>query len=551
MIGADIVVEVLADEGVRHVFGNPGTTELPLMAALSRSTGPEYVLGLQESVVVGMADGYAQATRRPSFVNVHAMAGLGNALGNLTNAQVQGTPMVVTAGQADQRHLVADPLLSGDLTGLAAPVTKWAHEVRRVDDLEVVLRRAFRDAASPPRGPVFVSLPTDVLQSDAPAGAESRVPASTVLRDSTAPAVQDLLDLLIGTAPERLLLVAGDDVAAAGAVGALVELAEALGAAVLGSSLYGTTVFPTAHPLWAGEVGLTAGDIRETLGRYDRVLVLGGRVFMAYGYGSGPMVPPGVELLQVAEDPHQIARVLPVRLGVVGGLRVTLRELAAGVVKHGDAGRAAASTAELTGAHRANRAEREAAALDRYSDAPMAPQAAVHALLRALPDDIAVVDESMTCDEHVRALHRADGPGRYFAARGGGLGWAMPAALGVSLARDREPVLCVVGDGSTMYSPQALWTAAHERLPVVFAVVNNAQYLMLKQNLRRMTGRDDDDTSFVGMDVHDPTVDFLALARSMGVDAGRAQRPGDVAEAAEFAWSSGRPYLIDIPIGPP
>ncbi|MEV7806702.1 thiamine pyrophosphate-binding protein [Microbispora sp. NPDC088329] len=546
MTGADLVVDVLADEGVRHVFGNPGTTELPLVAALSRRGEPGYVLGLQESVVVGMADGYAQATRRPSFVNVHAMAGLGNALGNLTNAQVQGSPMVVTAGQADQRHLVADPLLSGDLTGLAAPVTKWAHEVRRVDDLEVVLRRAFRDAASPRRGPVFVSLPTDVLQAETPA--TDRTPKSAVIRDGTAPGVEDLLDILLGTAPDRILMVAGDDVSAGDAVGALVELAEALGAAVLGSSLYGTTVFPTTHPLWAGEIGLTAGDIRETLRGYDRVLVLGGRAFMAYGFDPGPMVPSGVELLQIAEDPHQIARFVPVRLGLVGGLRATLRKLAAEVRKRGDAGRAATSAAGLATTHLANRAEREAAALDRYPDSPMAPQAAVHALLRAIPDDVVVVDESMTCDEHVRALHRADGPGRYFAARGGGLGWAMPAALGISLAYEREPVLCVVGDGSAMYSPQAMWTAAHEGLPVVFAVVNNAQYLMLKRNLRRTTGRDD--MSFVGMDVDDPAVDFLALAEAMGVEARRATSPADVAEAAEFAWSLGRPYLIDLPIGP-
>lgn len=549
MKGSEVLLELLRGEGVRHIFGNPGTTELPLIAALSRSSGLDYVLGLQESVVVGMADGYAQATHRPAMVNLHAMAGLGNAVGNLTNACVQGTPLVITAGQADQRHTVSDPLLAGDLTGLAAPVAKWTHEVRRVEDLGVILRRAFCDASSAPSGPVFVSLPVDVLETDDPRDEIVRVPpVSLVHRSSRGAPVEELTSLLLDVEPSQLALVAGDDVASEGAIEELVAVAEALGARVYGSSLHANTVFPTRHPLWAGQLGLSAGEIRGTLEAYDRVLVLGGRAFMAYNYTPGPLVPPTVELLQIALDPHQLGRVSPVRLGMVGHLRATLDDLRKALSEQAEPSRAKASLMELAVVHERAREQEETDALRTYRQSPTSPVAAIHALLGSLPADIAVIDESMTCDDHVRAFHRVTKPGRYFAARGGGLGWGMPAALGVSLGYGHEPVLCVVGDGSAMYSPQALWTAAHEELPVLFAVVNNGQYLMLKNNLRRRYAEQDDGIEFVGMDVDRPTIDFVALARSMGVQAERVQRAAEIAEVAKAAWDSGRPYLLDLPI---
>ncbi|MCX5214517.1 thiamine pyrophosphate-binding protein [Kitasatospora sp. NBC_00240] len=551
MRGSRILLDVLHDEGVRHVFGNPGTTELPLIAELSRSAGPAYVLGLQESVVVAMADGYAQASGRPAMVNLHAMAGLGNAIGNLTNARVQGTPLVVTAGQADQRHLVADPLLAGDLTGLAAPVSKWTHEVRRTEDLGVVMRRAFRDAASAPTGPVFVSLPVDVLETEIPDPDATAV--RTVSELDRAPhgaPVTRLADLLLETDPARLAIVASDDVATEHAVEELVAVAEALGVRVYGSSLHANTVFPTGHPLWAGAFGLSADEIRATLTGYDRVLVLGGRAFMAYNYSPGPLVPPEVEILQIALDPHELGRTAPVRLGLAGHLRTTLQDLQQVLAKRGDPARAREATTELGKAHRAARDAAEAHALSTYSQVPTAPAAAVHAVLRALPPDIIVVDESMTCDDHVRAFHRADRPGRYYTARGSGLGWGMPAALGVSLARGNHPVLCLVGDGSAMYSPQALWTAAREQLPVLFVVVNNNQYLMLKNSLRHRFPQHPDG-GFVGMDIDRPAIDFVALARSMGVHAERVERATDIAEAARAAWDSRGPRLLELPIAAP
>ncbi|MGH8992971.1 MAG: thiamine pyrophosphate-binding protein, partial [Acidimicrobiia bacterium] len=220
--GRQVLIEVLASEGVRHCFGNPGTTELPLIDELSAHPELRYILALQENVAVAMADGYAQASGRPSFVNLHTSAGLGGGVGNLTNALANRTPMVVTAGQQDRRHLLAEPILAGDLVGLAAACTKWQHEVRHLGELGPVLRRAFLDAASAPAGPVFVSIPMDVLDEDGDVSVPAR---SVVERGAVAGGLAELAGLLAGSAPDRLALVVGDEVAAAGALDEVVALA--------------------------------------------------------------------------------------------------------------------------------------------------------------------------------------------------------------------------------------------------------------------------------------------------------------------------------------
>src|SRR3954470_3457125 len=221
--GRDALFDVLRTEGVTHVFGNPGSTELPLMDALASADDLHYVLALQEATAVGMADGYAQATGRPSFVNLHTSAGLGNGIGNLTNAQANTTPMVVTAGQQDYRHIEADPLLAGDLVALARPVSTWSHEVRTLRELGTIMRRAFHDATAPPSGPVFVSIPMSTLdeEGDAPVPAPSRID-----RRVAATALDDLASLLIEPGVGKVAIVAGDEVAHSGAVPALVEVAE-------------------------------------------------------------------------------------------------------------------------------------------------------------------------------------------------------------------------------------------------------------------------------------------------------------------------------------
>lgn len=543
--GSDVLIDVLRSEGVTHIFGNPGTTELPMIDALATVSDIHYVLGLQESTVVGMADGYAQATKRPAFINLHTSAGLGNGIGVLTNSQAANTPLVVTAGQQDYRHIVTDPLLTGDLIGIARSVSKWAHEVRSLGELGTVLRRAFHDAASAPAGPVFVSLPMNYMDEIG----EARVPPpSRIERRAVGGSLEELSDLLTGTPLGRLAIVAGDEVIASGATDALVAVAESLGAPVFDAPLTAFP-FPPTHPLWSGPLAPHAAAIRAKLAAFDRVFLIGSRAFTTYPYAPGPAIPPNVELLHLSPNVHALGRTHAVRLGVAGDPRATLDALLPLLRRTVEVERVTERIAQIRAASAQFHADRNATARGRYGETPMPPMVAAHALLRALPPDSVVVDEGPATTGHVRAFHRVTRPDRYFFVRGGGLGWGMPAALGVSLGFGREPVLCIVGDGAAMYSPQALWSAAHEQLPVVFAVVNNREYNILKNYMRGMEGYNATQGHFIGMDITEPTIDYPALARSMGVAATRVERAGDVGDVVRAAWQSGKPHLLELTIG--
>jgi benzoylformate decarboxylase len=543
--GRSVLLEVLADEGVRHIFGNPGTTELPLMDELSVRPEFEYVLALQENTAVGMADGYAQVTGRPAFINLHTSAGLGGGIGNLTNAMANRTPLVVTAGQQDRRHLVTDPLLAGDLTGLAGAVSKWQHEVRHLPELATVMRRAFKDASTPPTGPVFVSIPMDVLDDTA----DIDVPGKSFIdRRAVGSGLDELADLLASAAPDGVAIVVGDGVAAAGAQAEVIALAEALGARVFGAPLYSNLNFPVPHPLWAGMLVPAAAMVNATLAQYQRVFVIGAQALLVYPYSPGPSIPPSVDLLHLDADAVEVGRTYTTRLGVVADVRATLAALVPVVRDRVDGAKATAALDAARTAREQAIASFDTTARDRYGESPVNPMAAVHALIDALPAGGAVIDEAITTGVYVRNLHLTSEPGTYFFCRGGGLGWGMPAALGVKLGRPDRPVLCVVGDGSAMYSIQSLWTAANLNLPVVFAVVNNRQYAILKGNLAGSGGQAATTGRYVAMDIDQPPVDYVSLARGMGVDAVLAEKATDVADAARAAFDAEKPSLIEIPI---
>jgi benzoylformate decarboxylase len=541
--GAELLVEALVDEGVRYVFGNPGTTELPLVDALVEHDELTYVLALQEASAVGMADGYARATGRPSVVNLHTLAGLANGLGNLANAAAVGTPMVVTAGQQDRRHLIAEPLLSGDLVGLARPLVKWAHEVQTLGELGVAVRRAFRLATAQPPGPVFLGLPMDVLGEVG----EAPLPARSRVDDAPPPgSLGELANLL--AAAERPALVVGDELARANGLAEAAALAEALGAPVFGAPLYAYAVFPSSHPLWRGPLAMSAAGISETLAAFDRVLLLGASAFLVYPYTPGAAVPPGTELLQVHPDAAQLGRTHAVALGVVGDPARAARgltELLRGRVP--DSRRAEALAAGRAG--RAAEAARLAELVEQgREEVPPSPAAAVAAVYARLPADAVVVDESITASTFARAMHAGNDPLSFLFSGAGALGWGLPAAVGVKLARPDRTVVALCGDGSTLYAPQALWSAAHYGVPVVAVVLDNREYRILKHALDRLGGPSAQTGRYVGMDLAEPPVDFVALAASFGVGGRRVDRADELADAVEEALASGEPRLLHVPI---
>ena len=539
----DVLIDILRDEGITHVFGNPGSTEMPLMDALVDAPDIRYVLGLQEATAVGMADGWALATGRTAFVNLHAMGGLGNAMGVLVASKASETPLVVTAGQQDTRHLMTEPWLSGDLVALAAPVTKWAKELRRGDDVGPALRRAFSLARTPPCGPVFLSLPMDILDQDVN---HPTPPASSPPRLGPSPDAAQLAETLAALDPDQVVVLLGDDLPAAASAG-LVAFAEAGGFPVWGTQLTSRTAFPSHHPCWAGVLKPDFADMRAHLQSAQAIVLVGGRAFVAYPYREAEPVPEGIAVLHIADNPEAFGREHAANMALLGDISQTLAAVAQRLAERVDKKKVATRLA-ARGAHRreAREAARKAILAERASG-PLSADAAVLAALDALPEDAIIANDSAATFGRVQDLMTTE-PGRYFFARGGVLGCSMPAAVGASLAT-KGWVVAFVGDGGAMYSPQALWSAAHNKTRTIFVIFNNRRYGVL-QNVAKSLGYANAKAGrFVGMDVVDPAIDFQALSVSMGVPAERADDRDAIGAAIGRALKREGPSLIEIPIG--
>jgi benzoylformate decarboxylase len=546
--GAAVLLEVLRSEGCRYIFGNPGTTELALMDALTGAPDISYIWGLQEASVVAMADGYANASGRPGFVNLHTAGGLGHGMGALINAQVSNTPLVVTAGQQDMRHNLTDPLLSGDLVKIAGPAMKWTTEIINPDQIPVLVRRAFHDCTAAPAGPVFLSLPMNVMEQ---MSTVEIAELSTIDRAAVAGSLDRLSDMLAAIKPGRLALIAGDEISPSGASAEAVAVAEAFGAPVFGSSWPAHIPFPTAHPLWRGNLPTKASEIRAILESYDAIFALGGKSLITILYSEGSAVPEGCKVFQLSSDVRDLGRTYATELSCMGDIKASLTVLLP-MLDRKLARQRGAITA-LREKASADQQSRRAALRDRAIAEAVAPVTtpfvAAAEVVRAIGPRVAIVDEAPATMVSVRSLLDSSSPRQYSACRGGGLGWGMPAAVGWSLGLDREPVVSLVGDGASMYSPQALWTAAYEKLPVTFVVMNNREYNILKNFSKSQPHYLSPRANrFIAMDITDPPIDFLALAAAMGVPARRVERAADIASAVEDGIASNRPNLIEIPI---
>ncbi|MFJ3771834.1 thiamine pyrophosphate-binding protein [Streptomyces sp. NPDC090075] len=530
------LLEILRGEGVDRVFGNPGTTELPFLAALSEAAdAPEYVPGVHEGAVVAMADGYARGTGRPAFVSLHIAAGLANGLLGLLNARRSRTPLVVTAGQQDRRHLQQDPMLSGDLVGLARPAVKAAYDIQHAHDLPLALRRAFALAVRPPAGPVFLSVPMDLMAEET----EVEVPPRTAVPRPGPATGLDRAAELLATA-DRPAIVAGDGVGREHALADLILVAEACGAPVHHQPMADFLNFPATHPLYAGMLPPRHDVIRETLARYDTVLIAGAHAFTPHHYSPGPALPPGLTVVQLDSDPDEIGRNFPADAGLVGALAPSLHRLA-GLLRDRVPG-AAARTKEAGDRHTAERADAEAAARAAYSLAPLAPWAAAHAVAAGLPPDAVVVEEAITVGLLLRRLARLDRPGSYTHAVGGGLGWGIGAAVGRALAEPGRPVVAVLGDGCALFGLQGLWSAARESVPVLFVVMGNGAYRTLQDTYASMGGKGTCPGTELGR------LDFTTAAEFFGVAAVRAGSADHLRELVAGAGELRAPLLVDVPL---
>ena len=455
--------ELFRAHGMTTMFGNPGSTELPMLAEFPADFS--YVLGLQELVVVGMADGYAQASGRPTHVNLHTAPGVGNAVGGIFNAQANKSPLVITAGQQVRAHVAMEANLTNrDATLGPQPYVKWSHEPSRAQDVPAAIARAIHHATLPPRGPAFVSIPMDDWDLDADedrsAQATRRVVNGRALPDPAA--LAQLAALL--EAARSPVMVAGPDIDASGGWADAVALAERQHLPVWATPATGggRLGFPENHPNFVGVLPPAIGPLSETIKEHDVVLVVGSSVFPYYPYIPGPLLAEGSQLIVITSDPGEAARA-PMGDAIVGDVALALKKLV-----------------ELVGeSERPAPVPRPEPGEPPEAD-PLSGSQAMAALADAWPQDGIAVVETPSSTIALRNRLRISAPGSYYFSASGGLGFGISAAVGVQLAQAGRPVVCVLGEGSAQYGITALWSAVAYKVPVTFLVLRNEEYMILK-----------------------------------------------------------------------
>jgi benzoylformate decarboxylase len=512
------VIHLLRSFGIDTIFGNPGSTELPMFRAFPNDF--RYILGLQESVVVAMADGYAQRTRNAAFVNLHSAAGLGHALGNIFTAYRNATPLIVTAGQQARSILPFEPFLfAQQAVEFPKPYVKWANEPARAADVPQALARAFHIAMQPPRGPVFLSIPVDDWDEVAAPVAERHVSRALRADPEALSRVVEALDRA-----EHPVLVAGAEVDRDQAWEDIIALAERHQARVWTSPHAARASFPQNHRLFAGFLPPARDGVRKALTGHDVVLVIGAPVFTYHVEGEGPHIPEDAMLFQLTEDPVA-ASWSPVGDTVVASVRLALRD----ILEHSRAPKREAP---------ALRPERPLVP----AQDPMTAEFVMQTLAAERPADSIVVEEAPTARQPMQAYLPFDRPDTFYTMASGGLGFSLGAAVGIALAEGEKRIIALIGDGSAMYGIQGLWSAAQNRLSIIFIILNNRRYAALEEfkdhfRMDRVVG------------TQLPDIDFVTIANGLGVPGRRVGHANDLAPAIREALNHDQgPTLLDVAI---
>lgn len=541
--GRAAFLQLLIDEGVTHLFGNPGTTELAIMEAVPQFPELRYVLGLQESAVLSMADGFARASNKLAGVNLHCTPGLGHAMGALYNAKFSGSPLIITAGQYELGYGLQEPLLYEPLVPLAQPLVKWAVEVTRIQDLPRIMRRAAKIALTPPTGPVFISLPGSILDDEAELdlGTPTRVDASSRPSD-------EALDRLA----ERLLLaqnpvmIAGRELANHEAFSEAGEMAELLGAAVYQEPVPYNARFPSNHRACMGDLTRKQQKVRETLQQYDLLVCLGADLLRMSPYSPVDPLPDGMPVVHITERDWELGKNYPTEFAIRADVKTTLRALLPVLRSKRSSGQTSRANRRLSELEARNWcAQRDKARRQTSETAksmPIDPRYLMMRLVDALPDNAIVVEEALTAAPALASFLPMQDATSFYGLASGGLGFGLPGAVGISLAQPGRPVVAAIGDGSAMYGIQGLWTAAHLRLPITYVIINNRSYRIIKERLLACRKTD----QFIAMDMKDPPIDFVSLARGLGLKARCITDPNDIDSALRDAVASGVPNLIEV-----
>jgi benzoylformate decarboxylase len=541
--GRSAFLQLLIDEGVTHLLGNPGTTELPIMEVISKYPQLQYVLGLQESIVLAMADGFSRTTGKLSAVNLHCTPGLGHAMGALYSAKFSGSPVIVTAGQYELGHGLTEPLLYDPLVPLAQPLVKWAVEVERIEDLPRIVHRAAKIALTPPTGPVFISLPGSILDDEAEIdlGFPSRVELGTRPSDTV---IERLVARILQA--KRPVILAGKELAEHDAFAEAASFAENIGAAVyLGTVPYNTR-FPSEHALNMGEIGRNQDRVRSILSDYDLLICLGGDLLRMSPYSATEPLPETLPVLHVSERDWELGKNYPTQEAICANVKETLCALLPALALRVNQPYTleAAARCDALGKQNwsAKRREHLAALEAKKAERPIWTEYLMARISESIPADAIVVEEAVSSAPGLAKVLRSNGPHSYYGLASGGLGFGLPGAIGISLAHPGRPVVGVIGDGSAMYSIQGLWTAAHLKLPITYIIVNNRSYRIIKDRLLAMRHTD----AFVAMDLKQPTIDYVGLAKSMGLRTALVSDPATIDETIARMMAGAGPCLIEV-----
>ncbi|BBX04342.1 benzoylformate decarboxylase [Mycolicibacterium moriokaense] len=523
----DVTYDLLRTLGLTTVFGNPGSTEQSFLRDFPDDF--TYVLALQEASALAMADGFAQSTGRPALVNLHTAAGTGNAMGSLIASYRANTPLIITAGQQAREMSITDPYLNNPrATELPQPWVKWSYEPVRAEDVPAAFMQAYAIAMQPPMGPVFLSIPLDDWDKPALGPAVVRTVSERVAPD--AGRLAEFAERI--SAAKRPMVLFGPEVDRAGGWDAGIAFAEKLGAPVYGSALGDRVSFPETHPLYAGVMPMTIAEVEQTVHGHDLVVVVGAQVFRYYPYVAGEYLPEGTELLQITSDTH-LSAVAPVGDSLTGDVTTALTQLTELIEVPADRQRPAPLVRDLHS--------------DLPAQAPMTSNAVYEVISSVKPDDASVVMESTsTMVDLFNWLPTTHSQG-FFATPSGGIGWGVPAAVGVALgdrARGvKRNIIATIGDGSFEYSIQAIWTAAQHKLPIVFVVLRNGEYAILKSfALLEKT------PNVPGLQL--PDLDITSLATGFGCRAVEVDDSDMLAQELTTALNADGPTVIVVPTIP-
>jgi benzoylformate decarboxylase len=508
-------LDLLRAFGIRKVFGNPGSTELPFLSDWPDDI--DYVLGLQEASVIGMADGYAQATRNAGFVNLHSAAGVGNALGNIYTAYRNQTPLVITAGQQARSILPLQAFLYAERASeFPRPYVKFSVEPARAEDVPAAIARAYYVAMQPPCGPTFVSVPIDDWSHQA-----RSVEARSISRElgPDPAAMKALIEAL--AASKRPALVVGPAIDRAQAVDLAVRVAEKIKAAVWVSPFSSRSSFPERHPQFAGFLQASPGQLSEALREHDLVVVIGAPVFTFHVEGHASIFDGATTIFQITDDPTAAATT-PLGDSIIATMKPALSML---LDLMPDSDRPPPKGRVLPPPPKA-------------AD-PIAAEYLLHTLAGAMPDGAMLVEEAPSHRPLMYRFMPMRGQDSFYTMASGGLGFALPAAVGVALGRPDVRTVCMIGDGSAMYSIQALWTAAQRRLPLTVVVINNSGYGAMRSFSQVMQVR-----NVPGLDL--PGIDFVAIAQGMGCDAVRVSRSSELTPALKRGLAHDGVSLIEV-----